>query len=313
MRWKFMLLPLLLMITLTAPVQSATSVLFDDSWDGWSGGTVTTDDYYYGINSYKCTAAPWSGVVYTFPSVVDWSSYSYINFYYKSAVPIVFKIQAPDNSNYWVLDLPAQSDWTLKTFSTDEMTVGAGSPSNATIYKINVYATFYSGTFYTDYIWLSGSVFQSLEITYPDDGTVIVAPDATTYVEGQPVHIIISPDPGYQLVRTMLNNTYYTSENDFWLLMNNNYTLTPIIREEPAVDYQPAYLMLVVLFATLLISMLFYFKGIPVFVMLSSILGFLFNVISLSNSSIPFTPYLQMLFMLIQLTLLIDSTLKIRR
>lgn len=71
---------------------------------------------------------------------------------------------------------------------------------------------------------------------------------------------------------------------------------------------------LVVMLMVFASCLIFYKLGIPLFVMVTALIGFLINMVSLSlHPAIPFTPYVQLLFTIIQLTLLIKSVLKVRQ
>lgn len=68
---------------------------------------------------------------------------------------------------------------------------------------------------------------------------------------------------------------------------------------------------LIILVVVLSITIIFYKANMPILVLIAAMLGMVINLASLP-SGIPFTPWVQLLFILVELTLLIDTSARLR-
>jgi hypothetical protein len=301
-------------------VNASYSVLFDD--DGasyWIKGTgVTTTEtslQYYGISCIRYNGTDYAGANYLyreFSTDGDWLLYDRINIYINIPLGdiIAIRIYAPDGSNYMHTTYTGVGTWSMftKDFSAFEK---VGNPDYSTITQLLLMNFIYNHYNYVDYMWLSSTDSQSLVVTDPIYATVTPTVGTHACVEGQPVQVSATMLLDYSFLKFSYSPVGVSTSNPMWLVMSENMTLNTII-VPPTDTSLTTIIAFIIIIILVLLSIIFYKLKLRLFCMLIAVIGITINVLSLSMN-IPFTPYIQLLFMLIEMVTFIYSVNGIRK
>lgn len=172
----------------------------------------------------------------------------------------------------------------------------------------NVQYKVYSGSGFQ--FTIPGSVWLTMEWgSYPPAGTSDPAINSTTeYIWGASETLyayILSP---YYFSNFTVGGVAYANGSTLTLSSNATAYLYAV---DEATMYSYAWLSLAVLLIFFGVELIFYLKGIPLFVIVAGVTALLVNVLSVS-AGIPFTPYIQMLFSIIELVMMAYIAQKVR-
>jgi hypothetical protein len=312
------------MVSVGSPVSCSTSVLYDDGSSFWAAGANTvisteTVFAYYGTCAKFVVSGGIGSFSHTYSGNQNWASYDAIAFYYygaNSGQTIYFVIEAPSWAHrFEYIFIDNFIGWQLKTIDFDSFIITSGSPSWTTV--VTPYLTNITNgvTGYIDRMWLLHNNTQSIVITDPIYATITPIVGTHVYVEDQPVQISATMLLDYTFLKFSYSPVGVSTSNPMWLVMTENMTLNTIIVPPTAIDYTTINITTILAFITIVtllgLSLICYKLKLRLFCMIIAIIGITINVLSFSMN-IPFTPYIQLLFMLIEMVAFIYSVKGVR-